>query len=99
MTAVDTFPDLGCWLSLVDLVVLGDSLVRRSRTTPAELILACGAPTGRGSRRTREAARWVRDRVDSPMESRARTLRVLAGLPELETDIRSTTSTATSCAG
>lgn len=87
-TAVDTFLDLACCLTLVDLVVLGDSLVRRSRTTPAALVRACDAATGRGSRRAREAARWVRDRVDSPMETRARMLRVLAGLPELETDIR-----------
>lgn len=87
-TPVDTFMDLAARLTLVDLVVLGDSLVRRKRCSPDELISAATVGSGRGIRLARRAARLVRAGVDSPMESRARMLRVLAGLPELETDIR-----------
>lgn len=85
---LDTFLDCATVLDLVDLVILGDSLVRRRRITPAELVKGCGQATGRGSRRARTAAALVREGVDSPMETRARMLRVLSGLPELETDIR-----------
>jgi len=87
-SAVDTFLDCARLLDLVDLVVLGDSLVKKKRTTPADLVAACEAASGRGARRAREAAALVRAGVDSGMETRARLLRVLAGLPELETDIR-----------
>ncbi|GGK61720.1 hypothetical protein [Ornithinimicrobium pekingense] len=84
----DTFLDLAAHLHLVDLVVLGDSLVRKGRTTGDRLTGAAGAATGRGVRLARRAAALVRPRVDSPMETRCRMLRVLSGLPELETDIR-----------
>lgn len=87
-TPADTFLDLAAHLHLVDLVVLGDSLVRRSRTSQAQLVLAAGGATGRGVRLARRAAGLVRAGVDSPMETRSRMLRVLSGLPELETDIR-----------
>lgn len=87
-TPVDTFLDLAAHLDLVDVVVLGDSLVRRGRTTPEALVAAADAGSGRGSRSARRASRLVRRGVDSPMETRSRLLRVLAGLPELETDIR-----------
>lgn len=92
-TAVDTFLDLAASLSLVDLVVLGDSLVRRGRTSPAALGDAVSAARGRGSRSARTAAGFVRAGVDSPMETRSRMLRVLSGLPELETDVRFYSST------
>lgn len=87
-TPVDTFLDLATHLTLVDLVVLGDSLVRRGRTTPPALVEAADRAGGRGVRLARRAASLVRSGVDSPMETRARLLRVLSGLPELETDIR-----------
>jgi len=77
-----TFIDLACALSLVDLVVLGDSLVKASRTTPAQLVEEANGWSGWGSRRARLAARFVRVGVDSPMETRLRMLMVLAGLPE-----------------
>lgn len=83
MTSAErTFLDLGRWCDLVDLVVLGDSLVRAGATTPQRLVDA--AATWDGTHRTlvRRAAAFVRDRVDSPMESRLRMLLVLAGLPE-----------------
>ena len=77
-----TFIDLACMLSLVDLVVLGDSLVKAKRTTVDRLATAVKAWRGRGSRPARRAAGFVRGGVDSPMESRLRMLMVLAGLPE-----------------
>ncbi|WP_161958505.1 hypothetical protein [Ornithinimicrobium cavernae] len=85
---VDTFLDLATSLGLVDLVVLGDSLVKRRRTTPEKLLAAARSARGRGCRLARRAASLVRTGVDSPMETRSRLLRVLSGLPELETDIR-----------
>lgn len=86
----DTFLDCATRLDLLDLVILGDSLARRGRLTPEQLVQRCQEATGRGARLARRAAGWVRSGVDSPMETRARMLRVLAGLPELETDIRFT---------
>lgn len=87
-SAIDTFLDCATLLDLVDLVILGDSLVKKRRTTPEQLLAGCAAARGRGVRRARKAAALVRSGVDSPMETRARLLRVLSGLPELETDIR-----------
>lgn len=82
------FRELADVLELVDLVILGDSLVRRSRCAPKDLVEAAAAGSGRGIRLARRAAGLVRAGVDSPMETRARMLRVLSGLPELETDLR-----------
>lgn len=87
-SVVDTFLDCARLLELVDLVILGDSLVKKGRTTPADLVAGCQQASGRGVRRARQAAALVRAGVDSPMETRARLLRVLSGLPELDTDIR-----------
>ena len=67
---------------LVELVVLGDSLVRTGRTTPEELVEVTKAWDGKGARRARRAAGLVRSGVDSAMESRLRMLIVLAGYPE-----------------
>ena len=67
---------------LVELVVLGDSLVRSGRTTPKELVEFAQAWDCKGARRARRAAGLVRSGVDSPMESRLRMLIVLAGYPE-----------------
>ncbi len=77
-----TFLDLADDLDLVDLVVVGDSLVRAGVTRPEELVAATAAYRGRRARSARRAAAYVRDGVDSPMESRLRMLIVLAGLPE-----------------
>lgn len=81
-TAEDTFLDLTGELSVVDLVVLGDSLVRRGRTSPDELVAAASGRRGLQATVARRAAGLVRAGVDSPMESRLRMLLVLAGLPE-----------------
>lgn len=77
-----TFLDLAAALDLVELVVLGDSLVRKNRVTPEQLVEA--AASFRGGRRAlaRRAASYVRRDVDSAMETRLRMLIVLAGLPE-----------------
>lgn len=81
-TAEDTFVDLVPELGLVDLVVLGDSLVRRGRTTTHRLTTAACAVRGQHRALALRAAGLVRAGVDSPMESRLRMLLVLAGLPE-----------------
>jgi hypothetical protein len=81
-TPVQTFLDLAAVLSLVDLVVLGDSLVRRRRVTVDLLVEAATAHRGTGGRLARKAAGLVRADVDSAMESRLRMLMVLSGLPE-----------------
>ena len=81
-TAEDTFLDLVPRLGLVDLVILGDSLVLRGRTSPRALRAAADASRGRHRRHAIRAAALVREHVDSPMESRLRLLLVLAGLPE-----------------
>jgi len=81
-SAERTFLDLGRWCDLVDLVVLGDSLVKAGVTTPERLVDAAAAWDGTHRSLLRRAAGFVRDRVDSPMESRLRMLLVLAGLPE-----------------
>lgn len=83
--AVQTFLDLADRLDLVDLVVLGDSLVHLGHTTPEELV---DAATGRTSRLAREAAAYVRAGAQSGPETRLRLLYVLAGLPEPSTQVR-----------
>ena len=77
-----TFIDLACVLPLVELVVLGDSLVKANRTTVSRLVEAVKAWRGWGSRPALRAVGYVREGVDSPMETRLRMLMVLAGLPE-----------------
>ncbi len=79
--APQTFRDLAGHLELVDLVVLGDSLVRVGWVTPEQLREAVATP-GRWAAAAGRAAAYVRAGVDSPPESRLRMLCVLAGLPE-----------------
>jgi len=81
-TPAQTFLDLAAQLALVDLVALGDSLVRRRRVTPDLLVEAASKHRGAGGRLARRAAGLVRAEVDSAMETRLRMLVVLAGLPE-----------------
>lgn len=81
-TPGQVFREMARQLSLVDLVVLGDSLVRAGRITPAALVECARTFAGPGAGRARRAAAWVREGVDSPMETRLRMLIVLAGLPE-----------------
>ena len=88
-TPAQTFLDLagGGGLTLVDLVVLGDSLVKARRISPEQLVQAAAAATGRGAKLARRAAGFVREGVDSAMESRLRMLIVLAGLPEPDVNV------------
>lgn len=77
-----TFIDLAPSLSLVDLVILGDSLVKARRVSVDQLVEATAKWSGRAVSRARRAAGLVREGVDSPMETRLRLLLVFAGLPE-----------------
>lgn len=79
-----TFIDLACDLTLVDLVVLGDSLVQAAAVSADDLRLRAAAFKGAGAARAREAAALVRPGVESPMETRSRLLLVFAGFPEPE---------------
>jgi hypothetical protein len=81
------FVELAGLIGLVDLVVVGDHLVRRRWITLEELRTACAASRVRGARAARRAAAYVRKGVDSPMETRLRMLLVLAGLPEPEVNL------------
>lgn len=76
------FAELATLIGLVDLVVVGDWLVGKDLTTPQRLVEFCTARRGPGAALARRAAAYVRERVDSPMETRLRMLIVLAGLPE-----------------
>jgi Protein of unknown function (DUF559) len=69
-------------VSLVDLVVAGDSMVKVNDLDPLRFVAAADGYGGRNARRARRAAALVRAGVDSPMETRIRLLIGLAGLPE-----------------
>ena len=81
-TPEQTFIDLAANLDLVELVVLGDRMVRREVTTPQRLVRSADAWRGHHRGRVCRCAGLVRAGVDSPPESRLRMLVVLAGLPE-----------------
>ena len=82
-----TFVDLADLLALVDLVVVGDAIVRLGLCSPERLCAEAATARTRRSLLARRAAVLVRPRVDSPMESRLRLLLVLAGLPEPRTNV------------
>ena len=79
---ITTFLQMAGHLSLVDLVVLGDAIVRLYRISPERLREAAARSTDYYAAAARRAAAYVRKGVDSPMETRLRMLIVLAGLPE-----------------
>ncbi len=71
-------------MTLDDLVVMGDALARR-RDGLASLRAVTSASVGRrGVRVLRSALELVRERVDSPQETRTRLLLVRSGIPEPE---------------
>jgi len=76
------FVELAGVLPLVDLVVVGDALVRMYRIEPEALVHYCQDSEEWHASTALVAARYVRADVDSPMETRLRMLIVLAGLPE-----------------
>jgi very-short-patch-repair endonuclease len=81
------FVELASLLSLVDLVVVGDWLVRNGHLGCEELVEYCITSHDRYAEHARVAAAYVRPDVDSPMETRLRMLLVLAGLPEPEVNL------------
>lgn len=85
---VSTFIQLAGSLSLVDLVVLGDAIVKRFKIKPSRLVAQCRKSGDYYAARASEVALLVREGVDSPMETRLRLLIVLAGLPEPMTNVR-----------
>lgn len=76
------FVELAGVLSLVDLVVVGDAMLRVFRIPARRLVSECEQSTDRYAVAARRAAAYVREEVDSPMETRLRMLIVLGGLPE-----------------
>jgi len=79
---LELFVQLAGSLDLVDLVVLGDAMIRKRLMTVDGLVEHCRSTRVRNAKAARRAAAQVRAEVDSPMESRLRMLIVLAGLPE-----------------
>ena len=76
------FVELASLLSLVDLVIVGDAMLRVFDLRVDSLVGACAQSQDRYAAAARYAAGFVREEVDSPMETRLRMLIVLAGLPE-----------------
>lgn len=86
-TLPDLFVELADLLGLVDLVVVGDWMLRRRGVSVEQLRAAVEAASGATARRARAALGYVRPEVDSPMETRLRMLLVLAGIPEPEINL------------
>jgi len=73
---------------LVDLVILGDAILRRPWCSVEELATHLERSRGRaGVTLARRAVPLLRPRVDSPMETRTRLVLVFAGLPCPETNM------------
>jgi len=84
---VDTWCQLSTMLSLDELIMVGDALVRRINplATMEQLRAAVARQSGRrGAKKLRAALEDVRPGVDSPKETELRLLLVRAGLPEPE---------------
>jgi hypothetical protein len=86
-TLPDLFVELASVLPLVELVVAGDWMVRRRGVRPQALAAAARDAGGRAGALARRASAYVREKVDSPMETRLRMLLVLAGIPEPEVNL------------
>lgn len=77
-----TFVDCAGPLSFVELVQLGDWLVHTGHTTIDNLYEYAMTRHLDGVRKARRAVAYVRDRVESPMESVIRLMLIFARLPE-----------------
>lgn len=77
-----TFLDLARSLEFADLLVLGDSLVRRAGCSPTDIRQLVANSSAHGAGHARAVAKLVRRRVESPNESRLRLLMVSGGIPE-----------------
>lgn len=75
-------------LSFIQVVQAGDWLVHLKRTSVSTLVGYCDAVHLDGARRARMAARYVRERVESPMETFLRLMLVFARLPEPECNLK-----------
>ncbi len=78
------FVELARYLSLVELVVLGDWLVQHRYTTVPALRRYCRASVEQYADRAARAAAYVRLGAESPRESRLRLLLALAGLRSIK---------------
>lgn len=76
-----TFFDLAPSLTLTELVILGDAIVRRWSTPDALTDRAASMKRRRGVVKARKALPLIRPGVDSPPETRIRLMLVWAGLP------------------
>lgn len=81
VTPARTFHHLAFDLSLDELIILGDAIVRHWCTADALIGRAAGLTRRRGIVRAREALAMISPRVDSPPETRLRLLLIRAGLP------------------
>jgi len=82
-TPEQTFVHLTRHLTFLDLVGLGDQLVKPGRwTSPGDIRTFAENWTGQGRSMARDAATFLREGVDSVPESKLRMLFVLGGLPE-----------------
>ena len=84
-SAERTWCDLAAVLSLDELIIAGDFLVKRRGplSSLAKLHTAVAQMRGRrGAKKAREALEWVRERTDSAKETELRLMLVRAGLPE-----------------
>ncbi len=86
LSATETWCQLSATLSLSDLVVMGDGLVRRKDpiATMEGLRAAASRYSGRGCRMLRDALALVRPGTDSARETALRLLVATAGFPEPE---------------
>jgi len=82
------FVELAGVLDLVNLVVVGDALVKMFEISPERLLVYCRTSERHHAATASLAASYVRIGVDSPMETRLRMLIVLAGLPEPTVNLR-----------
>ncbi|HEU4568522.1 MAG TPA: DUF559 domain-containing protein [Marmoricola sp.] len=82
------FVELAGVIDLVNLVVVGDALVKMFDIPPERLLAYCQASERHHAATASLAASYVRSAVDSPMETRLRMLIVLAGLPEPEVNFK-----------
>ena len=76
------FVELAGMLNLVELVVVGDAMIRQLGLTRERIVTYCSRYAGEHATAAQRAARYVRAEADSPTESLLRMLIVLAGLPE-----------------
>lgn len=80
-----TWFDLSKELTVDELVIAGDHLVRRQDPLSSMdrlLHLVEGMARRRGVKKAKEALRWIRPRTDSPKETELRLVLIRAGLPE-----------------